>query len=73
MGFDTGIALPVGMVHVQPAVNRQPGYRWGDLDRWSRPGNPRFLKPEKSPQVGPGIGEYVQMGSAASASQATEV
>ena len=28
--FDTGITLPIGMVHVQPAVNRQPGYRWGD-------------------------------------------
>ena len=33
--------------YVQPAVNHQPSYRWGDSDSWPRAGNPRCQKIRK--------------------------
>ena len=60
-------------VHVQPAVNRQPGYRWKDSDSLPRAEIQDFRKSEKWSQVGPEIKDYVQRGSATSANQATGV
>ena len=70
-GFDTGITLPVGMVHVQPAVNRQPGYRWGGSDSWFRNQNLRCLRKVHSGE--PEILDSWHMGSATSANQATGI
>ena len=42
--FELGVSRACSTRYVQPAVNRQPGYRWGDSDSWFRVENPRFLR-----------------------------
>ena len=42
--FELGVSRACSTRYVQPAVNRQPGYRWGDSDSWCCRGNLRFLR-----------------------------
>ena len=56
---------------VQPAVNRQPGYRWGGLGQLVP--RPKSKMSKKSAFWAPEILDYLTMGSLTKANQATGV